>query len=252
MKEKNSIFSEKEIITELLILLILPFSLLSLAQFKGWLFLPFAVISISISIRLFSLIIKLKSQAKKIDPSFDSMINYIKNGDLTYRSDEDYHEIMKLNEISKAFSEKVSKLKSLSSHLEIKDISSNINSIGLIKEDINLIKENINSNSVKYNIDVDELQNVLDDSLTINQEVLSSSEEIAQSIDSLYSSIDEVSAIVEQTSVSIESITTNSQSLSSSTEETSAAMIELSANAKQSVSNAQETATTAQKMKFDA
>ncbi|MFN8672755.1 MAG: methyl-accepting chemotaxis protein [Candidatus Sericytochromatia bacterium] len=251
MEKKDSIFSEKEIITELIILVLLPFSVLFFAQFKGFLFLPFAVISLCIVLRLFILIKKMKNQKAKIAPDFDTMINSLKNMDFTYRSsDEEYYEILKLNELSKAISDKMSKLKS-NLHLKTDDINLTINEAKKEIED-SVIKLSSSINLSKYDFDTKDLQLIIDDSLTLNQEVLSSSEEIAQSIDSLYSSIDEVSAIVEETSQSIQVVTNNAENLLSSTEETAAAMIELSSNAKQSVSNAQETAQVAQKMKLAA
>lgn len=254
MDDKKSLFSEKEIITELIILIILPFSALFLAHFRGWLFLPFSIITIAIAIRLFLLINNLKNKKNKPDDEFDSMIEYLKNINLTHRSSSDNYEIGRLNEVSKSFSEKINKVKTIVSELEKLEIQQDfvVKIKDTYEKTFREITENISNNKSYLNVDSESIQKVFNDSLTLNQEVLSSSEEIAQSIDSLYGSVDEVSAIVEETSASIETITNNTQVLLAATEETSAAMIQLSSNAKQSVHNAQETAEVAQQMKLAA
>lgn len=254
MEDKNSIFSEKEIITELIILLVLPFAGLFFPNFKSLLFFPIVIINIVIFIRLLNLITKLKNNKNKPDAEFNLMIEYLKNANLTQRTSSKKYETGRLNEVSKSLAEKITKVKELISNLETLVI--NDEDILRIRDKYELAFQEVNENFVKNSseltIDSKYIQRVFNDSLTLNQEVLSSSEEIEKSIDSLYGSVDEVSAIVEETSASIETITNNTHVLLSVTEETSAAMLQLSANAKQSVDNAQETAEVAQNMKLAA
>lgn len=254
MEDKNSIFSEKEIITELIILFVLPLAGLFFPNFKSLLFFPIVLINIVIFIRLLNLITKLKNNKNKPDAEFNLMIEYLKNANLTQRTSSKKHETGRLNEVSKSLAEKITKVKELISNLETLVI--NDEDILTIKDKYELAFQEVNENFVKNSseltIDSKYIQRVFNDSLTLNQEVLSSSEEIEKSIDSLYGSVDEVSAIVEETSASIETITNNTHVLLSVTEETSAAMLQLSANAKQSVDNAQETAEVAQNMKLAA
>lgn len=252
MENKNSIFSEKEIITELIILLVLPFAGLFFPNFKSLMFFPIVVINILIFIRLLNLITKLKND--KPDNEFNLMIEYLKNANLTQRVSSENYEVSRLNEVSKSLAEKVTKIKNLISNLETLFV--NNDNLFVIKDKYELAFQEINENILKesdeLNNDSKYIQKAFNDSLTLNQEILSSSEEIEKSIDSLYGSVDEVSAIVEETSASIETITNNTHVLLSVTEETSAAMLQLSANAKQSVDNAQETAEVAQNMKLAA
>lgn len=252
MEEKNSIFSKKEIITELIILLVLPFAGLFFHDFKSLLFFPIVVINILIFIRLLNLITKLKND--KPDNEFNLMIEYLKNANLTQRISSENYEVSRLNEVSKSLAEKITKIKALISNLETLFV--NNDNLFVIKDKYELVFQEINENILKksdeLNNDSKYIQKAFNDSLTLNQEILSSSEEIEKSIDSLYGSVDEVSAIVEETSASIETITNNTHVLLSVTEETSAAMLQLSTNAKQSVDNAQETAEVAQNMKLAA